>query len=161
MNELDIAILFVIGFSALISILRGFFKELLSLLSWAIAFFIASHFYSDITEYLVYFNNQTIRNIMAIVILFVSTLLVSSIVAHVISELAKRSGLSAADRILGVCFGILRGILIVTALLFSCNSFTSLAESLVWKNSILIPHFEYLIHQFFAIYKNSVAFFIP
>ncbi|MEF1187574.1 CvpA family protein, partial [Vibrio sinaloensis] len=44
MNPLDIVILSVIGLSALISLVRGFAKEALSLVIWFGAFFIASQY---------------------------------------------------------------------------------------------------------------------
>ena len=45
---IDYAIIGIVGFSALISLVRGFLKEAMSLVTWFVAFFIASHFYPDL-----------------------------------------------------------------------------------------------------------------
>lgn len=44
MNWVDFTIIGVIVLSALISIVRGFVREALSLISWVLAFFVASRF---------------------------------------------------------------------------------------------------------------------
>lgn len=152
MNWIDIIILCVIGLSALVSLLRGFVKEALSLISWICACFVASQFYYHIADYLTYFDNGYIRNIIAVIVLFITTMIVCSVVRYIICEIIHHAGLSTIDRILGTVFGVLRGILIVTAILFCCDTFTSLSQSLMWQNSILIPHFEYLIHWFFGVF---------
>lgn len=54
MNWLDFVILGVIGLSALISLVRGFAKEAMSLVIWFGAFFIASQYYAKLA---VYFTN--------------------------------------------------------------------------------------------------------
>ncbi len=158
MNWIDIAILGIIGFSALLSIFRGFVNEALSLLSWVSAFFVASQFYYYITDYFTYFSDEFIRNAAAIIVLFIATLIVCGMVRYIVCEIVQRIGLSSIDRILGVCFGIIRGVLIVSAVLFCCDTFTSFSENPVWKSSILIPHFEYLIHWFFDIFQNTTSF---
>ena len=48
---IDFAILAVIGLSSLISLIRGFVKEALSLLTWFAAFFVASNFYGDLAVF--------------------------------------------------------------------------------------------------------------
>ena len=158
MNWVDFAIIGIIGFSALVSIVRGFVKEALSLISWALAFIIASQFYEYITEYLTYFHSDQIRNAAAICILFIATLLVCSIVTYIISDLVHKTGLSGTDRVLGICFGILRGILVVAAILFFIDTFTPLSQKTDWNESILIPHFSYIIRWFFHYLQNSSSF---
>ncbi|MEA7543927.1 CvpA family protein, partial [Salmonella enterica subsp. enterica serovar Montevideo] len=40
------AIIAVIAFSCLVSLIRGFVREALSLVTWGCAFFVASHYYT-------------------------------------------------------------------------------------------------------------------
>nr|WP_218059154.1 CvpA family protein [Gilliamella apicola] len=160
MNWVDFTIIGVIVFSALISIVRGFVREALSLISWVLAFVIASRFYIYITEYLTYFDSDLVRNAVAIAILFIVTLLVCAVVSYIIGELVQRTGLSGTDRVLGICFGVLRGILIVAAVLFFVDTFTPLSQSPYWSQSQLIPHFHFIIRWFFDYIQNSSSFLV-
>ncbi|OCF99334.1 colicin V production protein [Gilliamella apis] len=160
MNWVDFTIIGVIILSALISIIRGFVKEALSLISWVLAFFIASRFYMYITSYLTYFDSDVIRIAVAIAILFISTLIVCAIVSYIIGQLVQKTGLSSTDRVLGICFGVLRGILVVAAVLFFVDTFTPLSQSPSWVQSQLIPHFHFIIRWFFDFIQQSSSFLV-
>lgn len=155
MNWVDYAIIALIALSAIISIARGFVREALSLLSWITAFFISSHFYYYITDYLTYFQDRVIRNAVAIVVVFIVTLVVCTIVSYAIGLVVEKTGLSGTDRLLGVCFGVIRGIFIVAAILFFINTFTPLSREPAWQQSQLIPHFSYIIRWFFDYLQSS------
>ncbi|OCG40112.1 CvpA family protein [Gilliamella apicola] len=160
MNWADFTIISVIAFSALISVVRGFVREALSLVSWILAFFISSQFYIYITDYLTYFDSDVIRIAVAIVILFIATLLVCSIVSYAIGQLLKKTGLSGTDRLLGICFGVLRGVLVVAAILFLVDTFTPISQSPYWIQSQLIPHFSFIIRWFFDFIQQSSSFLV-
>ncbi|WP_127959437.1 colicin V production protein [Serratia microhaemolytica] len=154
----DYIIIALIGFSALVSLIRGFVREALSLVTWGAAFFVASHFYLDLAAYFTHFQDELLRNGIAISILFIATLIVGALVNFVIATLVEKTGLSGTDRVLGVCFGALRGVLIVAAILFFLDSFTTLSQSSDWQNSRLIPHFSYIIKWFFEHLQNASSF---
>ena len=89
---IDYAIIGIVGFSALISLVRGFVKEAMSLVTWFVAFFIASHFYSDLAIYFTSFSDPLVRNGLAIAALFVATLILGSVVNYVVGLLVERRG---------------------------------------------------------------------
>ena len=62
MNWIDYTILGVILLSTIISLIRGFVKEAISLAIWFSAFFIASQFYADLATYLSNFDDPMVRN---------------------------------------------------------------------------------------------------
>ncbi len=106
---IDYVILGVIGFSALVSLIRGFVKEALSLVIWFAAFFIASNFYIELAAYFTNIQDEMLRNGSAIAALFIATLIVGAVVNYVIGQLVQKTGLSGTDRVLGVVFGGVRG----------------------------------------------------
>ncbi|GAK87086.1 colicin V production protein [Vibrio ponticus] len=158
MNWLDIVILSVIALSALISLIRGFAKEALSLVIWFGAFFVASQYYTRLAVYFTKIEDEMFRNGAAIAALFVATLIVGALVNYVIGQLIQKTGLSGTDRVLGIVFGGLRGVLIVAAVLFFIDTFTTLDQSEWWTSSQLVPHFKLIIEPFFEHLQASSSF---
>lgn len=142
MNWADWAILGVIGLSGLISLTRGFVREALSLLTWAVAFIIARLFTDQLAVILgPYIQTPSIRVATAFVALFIATLIVGAIIGYLIGQLVKATGLSGTDRVLGMVFGLARGcILIVVAV--AMLSYTPVVNDAWWQDSRLIPEFK-------------------
>ncbi|MGI2855462.1 CvpA family protein [Shewanella algae] len=155
---IDYAIIIVIGLSTLISLIRGFAKEAMSLVVWFAAFFIASQFYQDLAVHITQITDEVLRNGVAIAILFIVTLIVGALVNYLIGQLVSKTGLSGTDRILGLCFGALRGALIVSAILFFMDAFTGAPKTDWWQGSQLVPEFGVVIQWFFDYLENTSSF---
>ncbi|MDP8034067.1 CvpA family protein [Pasteurella atlantica] len=151
---IDYIIIGIIVFSSLVSLWRGFIREVMSLIGWVTAFFVASYFYPYFSGYFTQVNSiylqqsELIRDGLAAILLFIGTLIIMSIINALLGKLVDQTGLSGTDRVLGMVFGALRGILIVAAILFFFD-FTQASDSEWWKESQLIPHFGFIVKWFF------------
>ena len=138
----DYAIIIIIALSALISVLRGFVKEALSLAAWVLAFWVAFTFHLNLATILAeYIDTPSLRQISAFALLFVITLIISALVNNLVSQIVKKTGLTGTDRMLGVVFGIARGAVIV-AILVLMAGLTQLPADPWWNDSVFIKHFQ-------------------
>jgi len=140
MNWFDYTIVGIILVSALISVVRGFVKEALSLVSWLIALWVALTFATELSTLLQsYIDQEQLRLAVSFVILFVATLFVGAMVNLLISRFMKASGLSGTDRVLGLFFGTARGALVVS-LLTLVIGMSALEKNDWWQASVLVPY---------------------
>lgn len=149
----DYIIIGVIGISALLGLIRGFICEVLSLMIWVCAFFFASHYYGYLAVYFMNCKEQIVRNGIAVAILFLSTLMIGMVINHVIGSLVERTGLSSTDRFLGICFGVLRGILIISVMLFFLEHFNFVSQSQDWYQSYFTQQFISILNYILTICK--------
>ena len=144
MGIADTIILGIIGVSVLISIMRGFVKEAMSLVIWILAIWVAVSYYSPLDAKLINsIESPSVRVVTAFAILFVGTLVVGAIINRVLSVVVKQSGLSGTDRMLGIFFGTARGLLIIGVLVLLAKE-TELPRENWWKESNFLGHFQEL-----------------
>lgn len=119
-SYLDLAVIVVVVLSALLSMLRGFTREVLAIASWAAAAIAAYYLHPTALPYLrPYITNDTIALAVAIGAVFLVTLIVVSLITVRISDAILDSKVGAVDRSLGFVFGAARGVLLcVIAFLF-------------------------------------------
>lgn len=141
-NWADWAILSIIGVSCLFGLMRGLIKEALSVANWVIALLIAVTFRDPLASLLVdQIETHSLRQMVAFGTLFVATLLVGALVNYLIGELVKITGLSSMDRILGMIFGLLRGFIVVMAILLLIPPIISIDQDSWWSDGVLIHRF--------------------
>jgi len=142
MNWADWTIVTIVGVSSLISIARGFVREAISLVVWTLAFFIAVSFHERLAVLMHgYVQSASLRYIFSFAALFIATLLLGSMVKYLLAELVKVTGLRSTDRMLGVVFGLGRGIIMVMALLLLLPLVIPVDQDPWWQQSLLIPEF--------------------
>ena len=140
-NWVDWVIVLILLVSIGFSMARGFIRETLSLAVWVLAVFNAYLLGDKMATLLAHWISRPSLSItMGMLTLFVMTLLVGALLNHVLAEMVKKSGLTAADRILGIFFGLARGVIIAMVLTLFVPG--SVSQTQGWQHSILVPSFH-------------------
>ena len=142
MNWVDVAILVIIALSAVISLFRGFVREAVSLATWVLAFWVSIGFADKLDPKLAsIITSPTARIAVSFAVLFLLTLIVGALVNYLIGQLVQKTGMSGTDRVLGILFGIGRGIVLV-AVLVLMGGIPQLSRESWWQESMLMKHFQ-------------------
>ena len=142
MSFIDIIVLLVLFASLIFGFFRGFVKELLSLMAWAFAFFVAYYFSSSVALMLPFEAEFSIKYVGSFVLIF------SSILIKFLSTFIHKIGLGASNIILGGLFGILRGVIVVYLLIFVIEK-TSYTEESSWQQSNSIVLIKLFVEKTF------------
>ena len=111
---LDIVLIAVMLISGLLAMVRGFMREILSIIAWILAAGATLYAYSKLLPLAKqYFNNDIVAAVAVIGGVFLLTLLIVSIVTVRISDMVLDSRVGALDRTVGFLFGLARGLVIV------------------------------------------------
>lgn len=138
----DFIVLGIIFISVIISLMRGFVKEALSLTGWLASLWIAMSFSSGMAELFgSWIKDPTLRLLAAFVSLFVMSLVVGAVINFFATQFVQRVGLSGIDRTIGVVFGFMRGILLVTIIVMLLG-LTTLPKESWWDESFFMFRFE-------------------
>ena len=137
----DYVIVGVVGVSVLTGLFRGFFHELVSLAVWGAAAWSGVTYHRAWDAVLSHYISQpSVRLVVGVLAIIVLSFILAALVNSVLGLLVKRSGLSGADRVLGMIFGFIRGVFIVCLLMVMAH-FTSSDPHQYAKGSIFYPKF--------------------
>jgi len=135
MTGFDYTVIAIVLLSALLGWWRGLVYEVLSLLGWVAAWVVARLFAVSAAPYMpAALGTESARTVAAFVALFVATLIVGGIVAWLLSKLVKWVGLGWLDGLLGLSFGMLRGVLVVLVLVVLAGM-TRVPQEPFWRNA--------------------------
>jgi membrane protein required for colicin V production len=141
LNWIDYVILAVLFISVLIGLARGLISEVLSLVIWVAAFWLAWLFGPVVARY---FEGSvslpSARIAIGYGVCFIAVLLIGAVIRFLISRLVSITGLGGLDRLLGMLFGFARGVLLVSGVVFLLG-FTSLPNEPLWRESAILPQF--------------------
>ena len=145
MTVFDYAVLTIIAASVLLGLWRGVVSEILALAAWIVAFLVARAAAADVANWLAaHIAEPGLRLPVAYVLVFVGVLLVFAIARMLISLMLKAVGLGLLDRLLGAGFGVLRGTLVVLAVVLVAGM-TPLPREAWWRDAMLAPPLETVV----------------
>lgn len=138
-NWVDWTIIAMILISGGLGALNGFIKEILGLLVWVVAGVLSLRYAGVLAEQLTpHIQLPSTRILAAGAMLFVLTLLVGAVVTRVLDALVQATGLKGTDRLLGLVFGMFRGLCLVV-LAVGLLRMGPVQNDPWWKQSVLLP----------------------
>ena len=130
---LDGILLVIMLISAVLAMVRGFVREVLSIGSWVAAAAAAYLLYGSVLPYAKqYISNDYVALGAAIAGVFLVTLIIVSYITMRISDFVLDSRIGALDRTLGFVFGAARGMLLVVVGLAFFNWFVPAERQPQW-----------------------------
>jgi membrane protein required for colicin V production len=151
MTAFDYAVLGVIGISVAYSAWRGAVREVMALVGWVVAIVVALAYAAEVEPLLPagLLVSPEMRMLMAYALVFSVVLFLFWLAAFLLSSMVRKSGMGPADRVVGGVFGLVRGVVIVMALMLAAG-LTALPKTPVWRNAALSAPLEE-----FAVYLKT------
>lgn len=145
MTIFDYLVLFILGSSIIIGVMRGLVKEVFSLLGWVVALVVANMFVETMAAWLPpVIPGVPIRLIVAFIVLFIAVRLLVGLLSMTVASVVKASGLSSVDRGLGALFGVLRALIIVIVVVMLCG-LTAIPRQPFWREAVLSRAVESIV----------------
>jgi len=124
MTALDIVVIALIGGGAVLGVLRGFVTEILSLFAWVAAIAALKLLHTPATHMLTpIVGSQPGAAVLAFLLLFGLVFLGGKMIAGSLGRRTRQSVLGSVDRLLGLGFGALKGLLVATVIFLGANLF--------------------------------------
>ena len=136
MTGFDYVVITIVLASVLLGVWRGVVGEIIALAAWVLAFFAAKWWGAEVAQ--LFFTgliaDPALRIVAAWVAVFVAVLILMALVRLAVRGLLKALGLSLSDRLLGIIFGLARGLIIVFVLV-AVAGMTSVPKEKWWREA--------------------------
>jgi len=146
MNGLDIFIIIVVSFGIIRGFFRGFIKEVASIVGVIAGFYGAYTYYKELAGYLTPWvsnwgvnNWETYGNIASFFLLFFAIVTLAAMIANIIRFLLKIVFLRWVDKLFGIIFGAIKGVL-VASVVFTVLTALLPGQPEFITNSTLAPY---------------------
>lgn len=135
MVAVDWILLAALLLSTVLGAWRGLVYEVLSVLAWIAAFIAAQWFAPTVAQMLPMGNaSEPVRYAAGFVVVFIGTVFAGGLVAWAVKKLVEAVGLRPIDRMLGMLFGLARGVILLLAVAIVMNM-TPLRTQPWWQES--------------------------
>ena len=160
MTSFDYTVFIIIGACIIISMMRGAVREMLSIIGWLAALYVAKTYSTQLVPLLPQdIPTDSLRILAAFLILFLGVLLVVSFLSIALSSVLEKIGLSRLNRFFGALFGFAKGLLIVCILVFLAG-LTSIPKDVRWTNAMFSSPLEALVKAALPFMPQKVAQYV-
>ena len=112
MTFVDYGFFIIVIISTLLGCYRGFVRELLAIIAWFFAFYLAQFFSPILASKLNWIDTESIRSLAAYILIFIAVLITSMGVIAILNKFIKYTGLTFPNILMGGLFGFTRAFLI-------------------------------------------------
>src|SRR5665213_679052 len=142
MNWIDYLLLALIVFSCIAGLMRGLLREVIALVTWIVAVWVAWTYAGLVEPHLGgALASESVRTWVARALVFLAVLMVGSTLGLIITHFVRLSLFSRLDRAFGALFGLLRGLIMIGLFVILCHAVRLDGEQW-WHESLLIPYAE-------------------
>lgn len=154
----DGVVIAVVLFSAILAMVRGFSREILSIASWAGSAAAAWYLHPLIVPYAMnYTSDEKIARAGSAGIVFLIALIVISFITSKIADLIIDSRIGALDRTLGFLFGAARGVLLLVVAVAFWNWLVAAETQPDWvKQAKSKPFLDNLVERLEAVLPTEI-----
>ncbi len=118
MNWIDAAIVIIVLFFVVTAFQNGFIRETISMAAAIGGVVLAGFFYDELADALLgSIDNETTKSVVAFLVIFAGITIVGQLVAILVHPAVVIMQLGIADQLLGAAFGVVKGFVIIEALL--------------------------------------------
>ena len=161
MPIIDILIAVVLTISVVIGVVRGFVKEAISITALLLAIWAALTFGPGVGEISdSWISSKEMQTWFGRIVVFTLILALGGLLGWGISKLVRLSVLSGVDRLVGACFGAVRGVLFV-AILILAGDYAGFSDNGWWQKSRLIPHFAVVAEWIMVMAPQGYEMLVP
>jgi membrane protein required for colicin V production len=124
MNPLDWLLALILVYSIVRAVVRGLAREAFALAGLVVGFFLACWNYESAAAYLRgLINSPPLAQFCAFLLIVAVVMVLASLLGRLVQRTASAVGLSVLDRLGGAAFGLVRGLVLGTALLLAVTAF--------------------------------------
>jgi len=139
-NLFDYLLLAIVGLSMVLSLWRGFVREIISLIGLVAAFITAGRTSGLVGDALGdWIPNATAAEITGFALVFIAVMVVVGLIGALLRKLLDMAELTATDRTLGMLFGLARGLLLIGVFFLIYTTYAK-TDGPWMKKSLLAPY---------------------
>ena len=160
-SAVDWMLVAVLALSTLMGLWRGLVQEVLSLMGWITAFWVAQMQAPQVARWLpMSGSSDMLRYAAGFVVAFVAVLVLTALVSWLLRKFLSAVGLGPLDRLLGGVFGLTRGVVLLLAVTVVV-AMTPMGESLAWREARGTPWLTQGVHGLKPLLPAEFGKFLP
>ena len=142
MTSFDIFVSVVLCISLVFSIMKGFVRQIFSLLAYVGGYLMAVKYQDTLAQvFIESIPSKPIANLAAFAVIYIFTAIIISLIGRIAKGiLLSGTDLSMFDRFLGGVVGLVRGVVIMVAIVFPLKFFPEASKKLT-EDSYTAPYF--------------------